>query len=59
MTALRRPLRAFDLVAGAEELPVKSTGMDTIAVRNSSDTALALQVILAISADAVADGPIN
>jgi hypothetical protein len=38
---------------------VKSAGIDTIALRNSSDTALALQVILAISADAVADGPIN
>ncbi len=34
---------------GGNDFPVKSTGIDTIAVRDSTDTALALQVILAIS----------
>jgi phosphomannomutase len=44
---------------GGNDYPVKSTGIDTIAVRDSTDTALALQVILAISSDYLAGAPIN
>jgi phosphomannomutase len=34
---------------GGNDFPVKSTGIDTVAVRDSTDTALALQVILAVN----------
>lgn len=34
---------------GGNDFPVKSTGIDTIAVRDATDTALALEVILAVS----------
>jgi phosphomannomutase len=36
---------------GGNDFPVKSTGIETIAVRDATDTALALQVILAVTGD--------
>jgi phosphomannomutase len=41
---------------GGNDFPVKSTGIETIAVRDAGDTEVALQVILAVSTSLVADG---